>query len=416
MSPSFEDEIYNASPAPPSRQQQANEVHSSFSPSPATSISSDKENRSSRSTINKVKGRIAAGASRRLSPSPDRNKRKRTVTIERDGLADRDRSTRRRTVEQPDPESEDDYDPDQPIEERRGLRQDYRHLAKDFTERRSEMLIPGNHGLRDTMLRANQLTSRVKQTADATIDARLLVSTADLSYKKTIALTSGESAQGVDLEVFITKVRAYMRAGPEDESAAPSNTQRRRGVEEDEEDDDMLNWSYLGRHACIPNIARPAVPGFLLGPLSLEKRAKRVVVRKERLRINDLNESRPEVVMAGDISKSENANLTLLCKRILRKAEEVSNASMNAVEEAYQGEDLSKDEVDALMDRYGINASGGLAFFKFVINPWSFGQTVENMFYTSFLIRDGNIGVTLDDRGLPYISKLFRPFLLSTFS
>ncbi|EHL00183.1 putative Non-structural maintenance of chromosome element 4 [Glarea lozoyensis 74030] len=244
--------------------------------------------------------------------------------MERDGLADRDRSTRRRTVEPAEPESEDDYDPDQPIEERRGLRQDYRHLAKDFSERRSEMLIPGNHGLRDTMLRANQLTSRVKQTADATIDARLLVSTADLSYKKTLALTSGESAQGVDLEVFISKVRAYMRAALEDENAAPSNTQRQRGGEEEEEDDDMLNWAYLGRHACIPNIARPAVPGFLLGPLSLEKRAKRVVVRKERLRINDLSESRPEVVLAGDIS--------------------------------------------------------------------------------NFLIRDGNIGVTLDERGLPYIN------------
>jgi hypothetical protein len=327
--------------------------------------------------------------------------------MERDGLTDRNRSTRRRTVEQADSEPEDDYDPDQPIEERRGLRQDYRHLTKDFAERRSEMLIPGNHGLRETMLRANQLTSRVKQTADATIDARLLVSTADLSYKKTIALTSGESAQGVDLEVFITKVRAYMRAAPEDESAAPSNTQRRRGGEEDEEDDDMLNWGYLGRHACIPNIARPAVPGFLLGPLSLEKRAKRVVVRKERLRINDLNESRPEVVLAGDISKSENANLTLLCTKILRRAEEVSNAAMNAVEEAHQKEDLSDHEIEVLMDKHGISAEGGLAFFNFVINPWSFGQTVENMFYTSFLVRDGNIGVTLDERGLPYISKFW---------
>ena len=354
-------------------------------------------------------------SSRGSSPSAERNKRKRTGNV--DGLADRDRSTRRRTVEtvEEDPESEDDYDPDQPIEERRGLRQDYRHLAKDFTERRSEFLTPGNQGLRDTLLRANQLTSRVKQTADATIDARLLVSTADLSYKKVVALTSGESAQGVDLEVFITKVRAYMRAAPEDESAAPSNTQRRRGGEEEEEDDDMLNWAYLGRHACIPNIARPAVPGFLLGPLSLEKRAKRVVVRKERLRINDLSESRPEVVLAGDISKSENANLTSLCRKILIKAAEVRTASMNAIEAAHQQEDLSEDAIQRLMDKHGINLDGGLALFKFVVNPWSFGQTVENMFYTSFLIRDGNIGVTLDERGLPYIS-MFLPHCLYVIS
>lgn len=38
-------------------------------------------------------------------------------------------------------------------------------------------------------------------------------------------------------------------------------------------------------------------------------------------------------------------------------------------------------------------------FFKFLINPESFSQTVENLFYCAFLTRDGRVSIQEDDDG-----------------
>jgi hypothetical protein len=401
--PGFRDEdIYEASPPPSGRPSRSNVTQHSMSPSPVTSVSSDKENRSSRVAIDKGKGRMPMGPPR--VPSPERSKRKRI--LEQEPLVERTR--RRRTVEVEEDGSDTEYDPDQAIEVRRQLRKELRELNKNLVDNRTEFMNPDSTGLKDTLLKANQITEQVKQTSDATIDSRLLVTAAEYSLKKTIALISGDTAQGVDLDDLIIKVKAFMRRGDSElqsSSQDPSSTQRRRRRGDDDDDDnegDMLNWEYLGRHACLQHNSRPSVPGFLLGPLSLEKRARKVVVRKAALKPNSLQETRPEVLQAGDIEKSENANLATLCTQILARLGKVQrDAQISAEKEAT--DDMDDKEIDQLMDCHGISRDLGVALYQFVINPFSFGQTVENMFYVSFLIRDGKVGISTDQRGLPYL-------------
>lgn len=42
--------------------------------------------------------------------------------------------------------------------------------------------------------------------------------------------------------------------------------------------------------------------------------------------------------------------------------------------------------------------------FEFVINPRSFGQTVENIFYLSFSVRDARARIEVDRDGIPIVS------------
>ena len=42
--------------------------------------------------------------------------------------------------------------------------------------------------------------------------------------------------------------------------------------------------------------------------------------------------------------------------------------------------------------------------FEFVINPTSFGQTIENIFYLSFSVRDARAKIEDDANGLPVVS------------
>jgi hypothetical protein len=48
----------------------------------------------------------------------------------------------------------------------------------------------------------------------------------------------------------------------------------------------------------------------------------------------------------------------------------------------------------------------GINFLQLVINPDDYGQTVENMFYASFLIKEGHAGIQLEDDGQIIIRML----------
>ncbi|KAI1472510.1 uncharacterized protein F4812DRAFT_15642 [Daldinia caldariorum] len=355
---------------------------------------------------------------RKMSESASKRKRALTNGAEH-------ASSRRRTRE-PDGEGvieEEDFDPDQSLEERRNLQRGYRDLLRELHENNDEYMKDESTGLHDTLRKANLLLSGVKQTTEAAIDSKLLVSTADASYRKTVRLTAGSTAQGIDVDEFVSKCITYMRLGSgiaEDDAPELTATQQHRrrpgrvSLGDDGEDDDnigdegdMFNWEHLGRFACLPNIKRPATPGFLLGPLSAEVKKRKVIKRSAPFRPNNLQETRPEVLDAEAVQRSEKNDLTAICSKILQRLKQVQETAQDAVEEAVNN-GASDEDAQRLMDRYGLRDTGGIDLLRFVVNPRSFGQTVENMFYVSFLIRDGRIKIDFDENKLPTLDPVDR--------
>ncbi|CAJ0547838.1 Ff.00g045920.m01.CDS01 [Fusarium sp. VM40] len=353
---------------------------------------------------------------RETSRSGSGSKRKRADT--RNGESS---NHRRRTVE-PAAESDDDgddvYDPDQPVEERRKVQQGFRDLLREVTENTEEYLQADSRGLHEAILRADELSKKVRQTTEATIDSRLLVSTTDLSYRKTLRLTQGSLSQGLDVDEFVSKCITYMRHGRgimDDDAPELSSTQRQRRRttrgDEDGEDDigdegDMMNWPHLGRFACLPYIRRPALPGFLLGPLSVEKKARKITKRTAPFRPNNLTETRPEVLNVEDLAKREN-DLTAICGKILHQLQSIQADVQQTVMDSIE-DDMEDEEKNKIMHQHGLRSTGGIDLMRFVVNPKSFGQTIENMFYVSFLIRDGRVEIDFDDYGLPALAPVDR--------
>lgn len=274
-------------------------------------------------------------------------------------------------------------------------------------------MVKPNSKLLDALKTQNNLFGKVRQTADAALDSRFLVNASELAGKKLSNSLQGNTGVAIDLDQFVSKCIYFMKsgghvAGDEDAATIPV-----ADAEQDEDEDgDGLDWALLGRQACFPSNRRPPISSFLLGPLSVQKRV-RTTQRKARSQRQPLGPAtRPQEIKEGDIQQSENSNLSHLVKGIKsRLSEHIENggeAIYNELSQIPEDERNDEDEVAACR-RFRVaqtpDGEGAVGLLDFAINPHDFGQTVENLFYISFLVREGNAKIIKDDDGLPLLSK-----------
>lgn len=315
------------------------------------------------------------------------------------------------------------YDPTQHITERRQIARALRLLEKELATETEALLKPDNDRLAEIISEVNDIQTHIKQTSESAIDSKVLYAATELNNRRLQRQTAGSVGNGIDVDELVSKAITYMRraagiADDDDDELTHTQRNRRRPAahrnarsDDDDSDDedgaggDMMNWPHLGRFAAIPHVRRPALPGFLLGPLSVQKKARRLVVRTAPLRIRDMHEVRPEVLRAEDIEKNEAGDLTAICSNVFKVLKQAQASAHARLQKLVEDDAMDQQDVEEEMERLGIAASGHIDMVRFCINPKSFGQTVENLFYVSFLIRDSHVHVVIEENGLPSLGK-----------
>lgn len=130
-----------------------------------------------------------------------------------------------------------------------------------------------------------------------------------------------------------------------------------------------FNWFKLG--SLFQNLSKmPDTVDHLLGPLSIEK----------KLRASIRNRTR-EII--GTVIT----------------AEQVTSENLKSNQEETTPEQVKKC-FQILIKKNGYNK---INLFKFIIDPNSYGKSIENLFYTSFLIREKKLVLEDDENGFPAI-------------
>ncbi|KAI8468081.1 MAG: Nse4 C-terminal-domain-containing protein [Monoraphidium minutum] len=233
--------------------------------------------------------------------------------------------------------------------ERRVLRQEYRKLFSDVLDGKEQLEDAGSGALQAMLDKVELLRNKVEKPREHAVDADVLC---HLTERGLSMVSRGHAAnQGRTPAAFIAMLRhAYAGDAASRADAAES-----------------MAWHRLGE-AAAPFLAPAPGVGCMLGPLEVRPKPR--------------------------------ANAAAAGQRRRRGAE--------AVGEVVRAQELAPDEMGGEQEKQETDrnmlvmwdclqrAGGAASFAALVLNPASFGQTVENIFTLSFLIRDRRVSLRMD--------------------
>ncbi|TIC30773.1 hypothetical protein E3Q09_04220 [Wallemia mellicola] len=245
--------------------------------------------------------------------------------------------------------NQDSYDPDQDRNLKRSIRKGYRSLIDRAEEHSVDVANVTAKELSAEMIKANDLYDSVRAPQEATLDSHFLIVQSEMSAAKARAMKI--DADCFDLDEFLNRMLSVGGGFSIDEDV--DNEQTGSG----------MDWDSIGDIA-LKHTRRVPVGDFMLGviPAEEKKKQKRTV---QRINKNNEEKTAPTEIREEDIQRAENETTT--------NVRNISN----------------------LLEKVG--GDTGINLFKFFINPTNFAQSVENLFYVSFLIRDGHASISQDE-------------------
>lgn len=275
------------------------------------------------------------------------------------------------------------------IEDYEKLRQRIKNHFKDALKGKgSSMLL---HYIDEiTELYKRVQSQKVKDTRVHLEDSEVFKEASDFAALNARNIVFDDSGIALDDKEFFKCLRRFAVTDPSllSRNDIGDNDGNNSNDEDDVDDDDLdeeeeaitdeytfnkTNWLKLG--ILYHQVSKKSIlVDFLNGPLKAEKRK---IVRARN--VDDTKGSgmakTARQVQASDISGNQEQN------------------TANMVKSVYQ----------TYIEKYDGN---GVNLFKFFINPRSFGQSVENLFYTSFLVKDGRLKLYVNNDGVPCIQRV----------
>ncbi|XP_003218669.1 non-structural maintenance of chromosomes element 4 homolog A [Anolis carolinensis] len=252
---------------------------------------------------------------------------------------------------------------------RRLIRQQYRQLIASCQQNRDLMLSNRGDKLTEALEDADKLFAGVSEPREAALDAQFLVLATNLGKEKANQLQSDMAE--FDSIAFAEDLLTYMGINRLEREDSDSD--------EDQNTSGFLPnnaWYKLGEEA-KKYFRRAPVFHFMLGTFTADPPVEKPRIERQRKKAGP----QEETAMPAQLKKMEESHQEATEKEVER---------ILGLLQAYHQEDPNTP----------------ISYLEFVTDPRSFARTVENMFYVSFLIRDGLAGVKLDPDKLPIIEPL----------
>ncbi|XP_045145892.1 EP300-interacting inhibitor of differentiation 3 [Echinops telfairi] len=248
----------------------------------------------------------------------------------------------------------------------RHIRKQYRRLMHTVQEQRDDIVHTASDLLTEALQEADELFDSVSRTREAALDAQFLVLASDVGKEKAHQLNA-------DMCVFnqaAFRGLLLVFAGL-------------HGLEEKRPDlghcDELVArtfWEQVHRKA-TPWMLRAETFHFVFGSFRPEPSARKPRQRKRVQRPDEGARDMPTKLRAGDLC-SDQVTTEMEVERIL----------------------------GLLQTYFRQYPDTPVPYFEFVVDPNSFSRTVENMFYVSFIIRDGFARIRLDQDRLPILEPI----------
>lgn len=250
----------------------------------------------------------------------------------------------------------------------RNIRRQYRQLIYNVQQNREDIVNTSSDSLTEALEEANVLFDGVSRTREAALDAQFLVLASDLGKEKARQLTSDMSffnqVAFCDF-LFIFVGLNWMEDG------------EREALNGCDDNIALSFWETVHREATAWT-SRAETFHFLFGSFSPESSAPK---------------RRP-----GPPRKADRAEENVDMPTKLRRLDLGSNQ---------EGTEKEVERILGLLQTYFRKyPDTPVSYFEFVIDPNSFSRTVENIFYVSFIIRDGFARIRLDQDRLPILEPI----------